>query len=120
MSKAKCSGTVHRVVFDRGSITYPDHPPNNLQDAACYRSPHLRAVDEARRAAGPLPYFPLGHFAQPVRVVAAGSSRMALAPGKRPARPGHDGLVRAEVASAGPSGAEWTIHSDLDRTVLHA
>jgi hypothetical protein len=64
VSKAKCSGTIHRVIFDRGSITYPDHPSNALQDADCYRSPHLRAVDEARQAAGPLPYFTVGHFAE--------------------------------------------------------
>jgi hypothetical protein len=62
VSRAKCSGTMHRVVFDRGTITYPDHPEDTLRDADCYRSPHVRAVHEARDAAGPLSLFTPGYF----------------------------------------------------------
>lgn len=62
VSKAKCSGTMHRVIFDRGSITFPDHPEDTLQNADCYRSPHLRAVYDAREAAGPLRRYTPGYF----------------------------------------------------------
>ena len=64
VSKAKCGNEVHRVVFDRGSITYPDHHEGTLQDAACYRSPHLRAVTDASDAAGPLRYFTVPYFSE--------------------------------------------------------
>ncbi|MFH0245827.1 hypothetical protein ACGRHY_26370 [Streptomyces sp. HK10] len=57
ISRAACQGTVHRVVFDRGRITHPDHPDGTWQTAACHRSPHLRAVKDAQDAAGPLRYF---------------------------------------------------------------
>ncbi|MBV9025901.1 MAG: hypothetical protein JO362_19415 [Streptomycetaceae bacterium] len=64
VSKAKCSGTVHQVVFDRGTLSYPDHPADTLHEADCYRSPHLRAVHEAREAAGPLCCFTPGYFTE--------------------------------------------------------
>lgn len=57
VSRATCQGTVHRVVFDRGRITHPDHPDGTWQTATCHRSPHLRAVKDAQDAAGPLRYF---------------------------------------------------------------
>jgi hypothetical protein len=62
VSKARCGGAVHRVVFDRGAITHPDHPGGTWQTAACHRSPHLKAVTDAPEAAGPLAYFTPTYF----------------------------------------------------------
>ena len=56
VSKTKCSGTVHRVVFDHGETLYPDHP-EPAGDDSCRRSPHLTAVKNAYGALGPLRYF---------------------------------------------------------------
>jgi hypothetical protein len=53
VSRTRCTGAMHRIVFDRGTVSHPDHE-DGPDDAPCHRLANTRTVWRALEQAGVL------------------------------------------------------------------